>query len=82
MKRPDELLTCRPHVIAGHGTYDVGLLLMLLLLAEIGRRIEVLLQGGRIQAAAVSPLEYGRTAQKRKHGGQNNSTIASPSSRL
>lgn len=65
-------------MIAGHGTNDVGLLL-LLLLDEIGRRVEVLVQGGRIQAAAVTPLEYGRTAQKRKHGGQNR-TIASPSS--
>lgn len=64
-EKPDGL-TCRPHVIAGHGTNDVGLLL---LLAEIGRRVEVLRQGGRIQTAAVSSLEYGRTAQKIKHVG-------------
>lgn len=52
---------------AGHGSDDVvGLLL---LLDELGRCGEVLLQGGRVQAGSVTSVEQGRTVRKRKHGG-------------
>jgi len=63
------VVTCGPHVIAGHGRDDV----VGLLLAELGRRgREILLQGSRIQAAAasVTPLVHGRTVRKTKCGDQ------------